>query len=70
MTLKPEDRKFAVIENNKVINIVVGVDDEELIANPEKYLEYTNGWNYDSGIDGGEFFQAPLPEIIDETETI
>lgn len=70
MTLKPEDRKFAIIENNKVINIVVGVDDEVIAADPERYLEYTDGWNYNSEIDGGEFFPAPMPEIIDETETI
>lgn len=70
MTLKPENRKFAVIENNTVINIVVGVEDEVVAANPEKYIEYTDSWNYDSGIDGGVFFPIPLPETIDETEII
>jgi hypothetical protein len=62
MTLKPEDRKFAVIENNKVINIIVGLEDEVVAANPGKYIEYTNGWNYDNGIDGGDFFHAPVEE--------
>lgn len=53
-------RLFAVIENNKVINIIVGVEDEVVAANPGKYIEYTNGWDYNNGIDGGDFF--PLPE--------
>jgi len=54
--LKPEDHKFAVIENNKVINIVVGIEDEVVAANPEKYIEYTDGWDYETDIDGGRFF--------------
>ena len=68
MTLKPEDRKFAVIENNKVINIVVGVDDEVIAADSERYLEYTNGWNYDSGIDGGVFFPTPIVYVEETPE--
>jgi chorismate mutase len=56
MTLRPEDRKFAVIENNKVVNIIVGVEDEVVAANPEKYIEYTDGWDYENGIDGNGFF--------------
>lgn len=62
--MEATDRKFAVIENNKVVNILIGVDDEVVEANPDKYIEYTNGWNYDNGIDGGVFF--PVPEIIVE----
>ena len=62
MTLRPEDRKFAVIENNKVVNIIVGVEDEVVATNPNKYLEYTNGWDYNNGIDGGEFFPVPIVE--------
>jgi hypothetical protein len=49
-------RLFAVIENNKVVNIVVGVEDEVLEANPEMFIEYTDGWKYPEGIDGGNFF--------------
>jgi len=49
-------RVFAVIENKKVVNIVVGVEDEVLEANPKKYIEYTDGWKYPKGIDGGDFF--------------
>lgn len=49
-------RLFAVIENNKVINVVVGVEDEVLEANPEMFIEYTDGWKYPEGIDGGDFF--------------
>jgi len=49
-------RLFAVIENNKVINIIVGVEEEVIAANPGKYIDYTHGWDYDNGIDGGDFF--------------
>ena len=56
MPIKPEDRKFAVIENNTVVNILVGVEDEIVAANPGKYVEYTNGWDFDNGIDGTHFF--------------
>ena len=58
-------KTFAVIENNKVVNIIVGVEDEVVAANPGKYIEYTNGWDYNNGIDGGVFF--PLPIISEET---
>ena len=51
-----------VIENNKVVNIIVGVEDEVVAANPGKYIEYTNGWDYNNGIDGGAFFPAPVEE--------
>jgi hypothetical protein len=54
-------RTFAVIENNKVVNIIVGVEDEVLEANAGKYMEYTNGWTYPEGIDGGEFFPKETP---------
>jgi len=50
------DRLFAVIENNKVVNVIVGVEDAVVAANPDKYIEYTNGWTHPDGIDGGEFF--------------
>jgi hypothetical protein len=53
---------FAVIEDNKVVNIIVGVEDEVVAANPGKYIEYTNGWDYNNGIDGGEFFLLPIVE--------
>lgn len=49
-------RVFAVIEDNKVVNIIVGVEEEVIAANPGKYIDYTDGWNYDNGIDGGDFF--------------
>jgi hypothetical protein len=54
------DRLFAVIENNKVVNVIVGVEDAVVAANPDKYIEYTNGWTYPAGINGEDFF--PLPE--------
>lgn len=60
------NRVFAVIENNKVINIIVDPDAEELIANPSKYVEYTDGWDFNNGIDGGNFFPKPVEETNDE----
>ena len=56
------DRVFAVVEDNKVVNIIVGVEDEEIAANPNKYIEYTNGWDFENGIDGGIFFPVPVTE--------
>ena len=56
------ERKFAVIENKKVVNIIVGVEDEVVAANPDKYIEYTdNNWDFSNGIDGGDFFIKPKP---------
>jgi hypothetical protein len=46
-------RTFAVIENGIVTNVIVGVEDEVVAANPNKYVEYTDlkpagiGWTYD-----------------------
>ena len=56
------NRVFAVIENNTVVNIIVDPGAEELAANPNKYIEYTDGWDFDNGIDGGEFFTKPEVE--------
>lgn len=57
------ERKFAIIENKKVVNIVVGVEDEIVAANPNKYIEYTDGnWDFNNGIDGGTFFPKPIVE--------
>jgi hypothetical protein len=56
------EKVFAVIEDNKVVNIVVGVEDEVVAANPGKYIEYTNGWDYNAGIDGGVYFSLPVVE--------
>jgi len=55
---------WAIIEDNKVINIVVDIDAKELKKNPTKYINYADGWDYDNGIDGGNFFPAPTPEQI------
>ena len=62
------ERKFAVIEDNKVTNIVIGIENEVVAANPSKYIEYTNGWDYNNGIDGGSFF-PPLPPVVEEPVT-
>jgi hypothetical protein len=54
-------KTFAVIENNKVVNVIVGVEPEVVAANPTKYVEYTTenpagiGWTYD-----GINFTAPV----------
>jgi len=50
------NKVFAVIENNKVVNIIVGVEPEVVTANPGKYVDYTDGWDFNNGIDGGAFF--------------
>lgn len=60
--MNTNERKFAVIENNQVVNIIVGVEDEVVLVNPDKYIEYTNGWDYGNGIDGGMFFPNPTNE--------
>jgi len=52
---------FAVIENNTVTNIIVA--DTKQIAEEVTgmtCIEYTNGWDYNNGIDGGVFFPAPV----------
>ena len=60
------EKLFAVIENNKVINVVIGVEDDVVTANPNKYIEYTDGWKYPEGIDGGDFFpEAPIEIPVD-----
>ena len=56
-------KKFAVIENNKVVNIIVGVEEEVVMAHPDMFIEYTDGnWDYNNGIDGGVFFPKPVTE--------
>jgi hypothetical protein len=62
------DKTYAVIENNKVVNVIVGVEEEVLAANPDKYIETTNGWDFNNGIDGASFFTKPIPdeEIVSE----
>lgn len=49
-------RKFAVIQDDKVVNIIFDPGQDELDAYPDKYIEYTNGWTFPDGIDGGDFF--------------
>lgn len=57
-------KKYAVIENNKVVNILVGVDADVIAASPEMYIDYTNGWDYNNGIDGGDFFPLPVVKEV------
>ena len=60
--MKPENRYFAVIENNVVTNIIVGVEDEVVAANPDVYVEYTDGWTCPAGVDDSAFFSKPVAE--------
>ena len=57
--MENSNRLYAVIENNIVVNVIIGVEPEVLAANPNKYIDYTDGWNYNNGIDGGNFFSTP-----------
>ena len=59
------EKLFAVVENNIVVNVVVNVEDELVASNPGKYIEYTDGWDYSNGIDGGIFFPPLI--ILEET---
>jgi hypothetical protein len=66
------DRKYAVVENNRVTNVIVGVEPSVLAANPGMYIDCTDGWDYESGIDGSTFFPAPVvPEepVVEPTES-
>ena len=58
-------KTFAVIENNVVVNIIVGVEDEVVAASPTKYVEYTESNSARIGDDyiNGEFIPQPQPEI-------
>jgi len=54
---------FAVIKDNKVINIIVA-DSQEIAeaATGFSCIDVTNGWDYSNGIDGGDFFPLPVTE--------
>ncbi len=58
------ERLFAVIEDNKIVNIIVGVEDEVVAANPDKYVEYTNGFPHERfvNLDYNNFIQMPVSE--------
>ena len=60
-------KNFAVIENNKVVNIIVGVEEKVVAANPNKYIEYTetNAAHIGLGYSNGVFEQ---PASIEPTE--
>jgi len=57
---------WAIIEDNKVVNVVIDVDVEDLKNNSSKYVNYTNGWDYSNGIDGGVYFPIPITEPVSE----
>ena len=58
-------KTFAVIENNVVVNIIVGVEDDVVAANPTRYVEYTESNPARIGDDyiNSEFIPQPQPEI-------
>lgn len=59
-------KKYAVIEDNKIVNIIVGVEDEVVSADPNKYILITDEWTVPEGIDGGRFFPPiVIPEKIE-----
>jgi hypothetical protein len=63
------EKLFAVIEDNTVVNVIVGVEDEVVAANPGKYVEYTNGWDFTNGINTNGFFHLPIiSTVIEVTE--
>lgn len=59
-------KTFAVVENGIVVNVIMGVEDEVVKANPTIYIEYTKenpaaiGWSYD-----GKKFIDPNPPIVE-----
>lgn len=61
------ERTFALIKDNKVVNVVVGTDGD-VAVNPTNYIECTNGWDFNNGIDPNGYFYAPVlaePKEID-----
>ena len=53
-------KTYAVVENNVVVNIIVGVEPEKVAANPDYYVEYGETKTLPSYIDGGAFFPKPV----------
>lgn len=60
------ERMYAVIENGVVTNVIVGVEPSELAENPGRYIDYTDGWTYPDGIDGGAFFPPIIEEAVED----
>lgn len=59
------EQKFAVVENGKVVNVIIGVEPEVVASSNGRYIEYTDespagiGWSY---VDGA--FVAPVVEEV------
>lgn len=49
------EKRYAVIENKKVINVVINVGENELSENPDKYFEITDNKALPKDIDGNNF---------------
>lgn len=54
-------KHYAVIENNKVVNVIVGIEPEVYAANLNKYFELESGDKLPVEIDGGQFITADYP---------
>jgi hypothetical protein len=54
---------YAIIKDNKVINVIVA-DTKELAEEVTGLtcIDVTDGWDYNNGIDGGDFFPVPVTE--------
>lgn len=54
---------YAVLKDNKVINIIV-TNSQEIAEEVTGLtcIDCTDGWDYNNGIDGGEFFPIPAVE--------
>jgi hypothetical protein len=54
---------YAVINNNKIINIIVA-DNKEIAEEVTGLtcIDLTDGWDYNNGIDGGDFFPVLATE--------
>ena len=55
---------FAVIQDNKVVNTIVAntIEDAQIALGANSvFIDYTDGWTYPEGIDGGIYF--PVPEV-------
>ena len=53
------EKKYAQIENNKIVNTVINIEPEVLAANPGKYIEYDyTDWNFPRTLDLNGFFST------------
>ena len=65
-----ENKNYLVVEDNKIVNIIVGVEPETIKANPGKYIEYDrNNLDLPTDLDLNGFFDRHkvfYPLLVDE----